>query len=113
MKKIRLLKQFLKGNGAAYVAGLVFMVLGLLLGLVNTFIIGVVIDSVIGSVATEGIVYKGMELLGGKEHLLQNLWICGLLLVAFSVINGISMYFFRKYSAIASEIGRASCRERV
>ena len=103
MKKIGLLKQFLKGNGAAYVAGLVFMVLGLLLSLVNTFIIGVVIDSVIGSVVPEGIVYKGMELLGGKEHLLQNLWICGLLLVSFSVVNGISMYFFRKYSAIASE----------
>lgn len=103
MKKIGLLKQFLKGNGVAYVAGLIFMIIGQLLSLANTFIIGVVIDSVIGEILPEGIAYKGLSLLGGKEHLMQNLWICGLVLVLFSVINGIFMFLSRKYSAIASE----------
>ena len=103
MKKIGLLKQFLKGNGVAYVAGLIFMIIGQLLSLANTFIIGVVIDSVIGEILPEGIAYKGLTLLGGKEHLMQNLWICGLVLVLFSVINGIFMFLSRKYSAIASE----------
>ena len=53
MKKIGLLKQFLKGNGVAYVAGLIFMIIGQLLSLANTFIIGVVIDSVIGEILPE------------------------------------------------------------
>ncbi|MFA5341704.1 MAG: ABC transporter transmembrane domain-containing protein, partial [Clostridia bacterium] len=103
MKKIGLLKQFLRGNGIAYTAGLVFMIIGQLLSLANTFVIGIIIDSVIGEILPKGIAYKGLQLLGGKEHLMRNLWICGLVLVFFSVINGIFMYFSRKYSAVASE----------
>jgi len=103
LKKIKLLKQFLRGNGFAYIAGIVFMIVGQLLSLANTFVIGVIIDSVIGEILPEGIAYKGLQLLGGKEHLMRNLWICGLVLVFFSVLNGIFMYFSRKYSAMASE----------
>jgi len=79
------------------------MIIGQLLSLINTFIIGVIIDSVLDSVDVTGITAKGMAMLGGREHLLSNLWICGLVLVAFSVLNGVFMYFSRKYSAIASE----------
>lgn len=103
MKKYRLLKQFLRGNKAAYIAGIVFMIIAQLLSLVNTFIIGVVIDSVIGDILPEGIAYKGLQLLGGKEHLMHNLWICGLVLVFFSAFEGVFMFLSRKYSAIAGE----------
>ena len=103
MKKYKLLKQFLRGNKAAYIAGIVFMIIAQLLSLVNTFIIGVVIDSVIGDILPEGIAYKGLQLLGGKEHLMYNLWICGLVLVFFSAFEGVFMFLSRKYSAIAGE----------
>ena len=103
MKKLGLLKQFLRGNGTAYTAGIVFMIIGQLLSLANTFVIGVIIDSVIGEILPEGIAYRGLLILGGRDHLMQNLWICGLVLVSFSVINGIFMFLSRKYSAIASE----------
>ena len=74
-----------------------------MLSLVNTFIIGVVIDSVIGDILPEGIAYKGLQLLGGKEHLMHNLWICGLVLVFFSAFEGVFMFLSRKYSALAGE----------
>lgn len=103
MRKFKLLLQFIKGNGVAYTLGIVCMIIGQLLSLINTFIIGVIIDSVLDSVSVTGITAKGMAMLGGREHLLDNLWICGLVLVAFSVLNGVFMYFSRKYSAVASE----------
>lgn len=103
MKKFKLLLQFLKGNEGAYFAGALFMVIGQILGLINTVVIGVVIDSVLGNKIPEGLIFKVFNLLGGREHLMMNLWICGLVLIFFSTLNGIVIFLSRRYSAISSE----------
>ncbi|MFO7637415.1 MAG: ABC transporter ATP-binding protein [Clostridia bacterium] len=114
MHKLKLLTSFMKGGKAAYIISMASMAIAMVVSLVNPLIIRLAVDSIIGDQLPEsaGLILRIYNHFG-REILLANLWICGLFLVSFSILNGFFMYFARKYTAVVSEKIAMSMRMRL
>lgn len=106
MEKMKLLISFMKGTLTSYVIAIVFIFISTAVALMNPLVIKIAIDSILGDVPPQlpDFLLTWYENIGGKSYLLENLWLCGLLLVMLSLVNGILSYFYRKNVATASEI---------
>jgi len=95
----------MRGNRLLYFGSIIFVGLATLLSLVSPLIMRFTLDNVIYG--------KSMELpafldrivvgLGGIDGLRRNLWICGLALLAITIVNGVFQFIKGRWSAAASE----------
>ncbi|MFO7611282.1 MAG: ABC transporter ATP-binding protein [Clostridia bacterium] len=105
MKKFKLLISFMKGTLAAYTTAILLIFISIAVSMMNPLVIKITMDSIIGEAAPSlpPLVMGWFEDIGGRSYLVQNLWLCGLILVALSLVNGILSYFYRKNVAASSE----------
>jgi len=88
-----------------YAGAVVVTAFSALLSLMPTLVVRTTVDSIIGNKPMD-IPYWMEDVilrLGGRDVLAHNLWICGLFLLAISLINGAAMYMRGKWTAQASE----------
>lgn len=102
MKK---LLKLIRGNRLLYVAAILSIAASTFIAMLEPMIIKVTIDSIIGNnpIAAPAPIEKLIELVGGKEVLWRNLWICSLCLVALTTTRGIFLFLRGKLSSQAAE----------
>lgn len=113
MKKFLMLWSFMKGSRLLYIGAVVSIGLAALLSVWIPLVIRVTIDSVIGGkpVEVSGWLQFLIGWAGGTETLARNLWICGLVIVLLTLLNGLFLYFKGKWSAVAAESIAKNMRE--
>ncbi len=114
-KKINLLLSFIKGNRRNYIIAILFMILATMTSLINPLIIKLAVDSVIDKqpVSLTGVFLSMFNNIGGRDVLINNLWILGCLLILISVFNGIFNFLSKKYIAIVSERTAKNMRNKL
>lgn len=115
MEKLRLLWNFLKGTKLFYLGALLSVFLSTGFSMVTPLVLGLVIDSIIGDKPMDvpHWIASWIESLGGRSMLVQNLWICGLVLLLLTTGEGLFQFLRRRWSAIASESIARNIRERL
>lgn len=105
LSRWQLLWSLMKGNRMRYAGAIIATAFSALFSLIPTLVIRTTVDSIIGDkpMAVPNWVKDLVYLLGGKDVLFHNLWICGLVLLFISIINGALLYMRGKWTAQASE----------
>lgn len=115
MRNLKLLHTFLNGNRLVFLAAMLSICISSLFSTVIPMVVKITIDSVIGNkpfnlpAGVMGLI----RAMGGREYLISNLWVCGLILIAFTLGNGVFMYLRGKLAAVASENSGKSLREKL
>ncbi|WP_425447152.1 ABC transporter ATP-binding protein [Dethiothermospora halolimnae] len=115
MKKIRLLWDFMKGNRLIYVGAVLSIGLATLFTILIPIVIRTTIDSIIGDKPFD-LPDWGLDIityLGGKESLMDKLWLCTIALVGLTILRGIFLFLKGKWSAVASESIAKNMREKL
>jgi len=112
MKK---LIELTKGNRLLYVVAILAIAVATFIAMLEPIVIKVTIDSVLGNkpIDLPELPQKLIMLVGGKEVLLRNLWICALSLVILTCIRGIFLFLSGNFSARAAENIARNIRVRI
>ncbi len=115
MKNCKLISKIMKGNKFLYIGAIISIGLATFFSVLIPLVLRIVIDSIIGDepldITTWGL--NIINMFGGKSILLQNLWICALILVGLTILQGIFLYTKGKWSAVASESIAKNIREKL
>lgn len=105
MKRFKLLIKLMRGNRLLYFGSIIFVGLATLLSLVSPLIMRFTLDNVIygKSIELPAFLDRIVVGLGGIDGLRRNLWICGLALLAITIVNGVFQFVKGRWSAAASE----------
>lgn len=100
-----MLWDYMRGNRLKYFGAIISTGISTGLSLVPPLVIKNTIDSIIGEKPLEAPLWviNTVEKIGGRSVLAKNIWICGIVLVAVTLINGIFQYTKGKWCAEASE----------
>lgn len=95
----------MRGNRLLYFGSIIFVGLATLLSLVSPLIMRFTLDNVIygKSIELPAFLDRIVVGLGGIDGLRRNLWICGLALLAITIVNGVFQFVKGRWSAAASE----------
>lgn len=95
----------MRGNRLLYFGSIIFVGLATLLSLVSPLIMRFTLDNVIygRSIELPALLDRIVVGLGGIDGLRRNLWICGLALLAITIVNGVFQFVKGRWSAAASE----------
>lgn len=113
MKNSKLLWNFMKGNRLKYIGAIVSVGFAIFFSTLAPLVIRTTIDSILGGNPMElpDLGVKVVNFLGGKSILVQNIWICSLLLIIITLIKGIFLFLKGKWSASAAENIAKNMRE--
>lgn len=102
MKKII---QLTKGNRLLYFAAIVSIGIASFIAMIEPMVIRVTIDSIIQNnpLQLPKPIMKLVQIVGGREVLWGNIWICSLFLVSLTCVRGIFLYLKGRISAQAAE----------
>jgi ATP-binding cassette subfamily B protein len=102
-------------NKIKYLLSIISTGLAVAFSLTVPLILQVIIDYVLVGKEVEGNIFieKLFGSLGGSSFLINNLWVCGILIIVITIIQGIFLYFKGKLSAEASEDVAKNLRERL
>lgn len=105
MKTFKYLMKFMKGNKLLYIGAILSVGMATLFTTAGPLIIRLTIDSIIGNepLTAPRWVLSGIESIGGKTVLAQNLWACSIVILLLTIGRGLFLYFKGKWSAVASE----------
>ena len=104
MKEFKKLWPFAQGYKLIYLMGMISIVIAQAFNTIGPLIISTAVDSIIGGQPiTSNIIYKVVELFGGRDFLSRNLWIIGIIIVANTALRGIFLYYKNTLSSKASE----------
>jgi ATP-binding cassette subfamily B protein len=105
LKRFKLLIKLMRGNRLLYFGSIIFVGLATLLSLVSPLIMRFTLDNVIygRSMELPAFLDRIVVGLGGIDGLRRNLWICGLALLAITIVNGVFQFVKGRWSAAASE----------
>ena len=104
MKEFKKLLPFSHGFRLMYFLGMISIIVSQLFNTIGPLIIRTTIDSIIGSEPiTSEAIQSVVSFLGGKEYLIQNLWILGLLIVLNTGLRGLFLYFKNILSSKTAE----------
>lgn len=115
MKTSKRLWEFLQGNKLIYLGAIFSIAVATFISTLEPLVIKTTIDSIIGDKSLQtsqffkDIIYK----IGGKSTLVQNLWLCSLVLISLTAVRGIFLFLRGKLSAKASENIAKNMRERL
>lgn len=115
MNNLKLLWSFMKGNRLMYFGAIISIGLATLFSFFSPLVIRLTIDSIIGGkeINAPSIVLRLIEAVGGTSMLAKNLWICGLLLILLSALNGIFTFLKGKWTAVAAETTARNIRNKL
>ncbi len=101
----KVVRLMMKGNNWGLVLASVLLVVAIAASYCGPILVSFTVDYVIGSEEANLPVFimNFVESNGGREFLRNNLYICALALVLFTLINGLATFGRRYYTAIASE----------
>ncbi|MBN1327530.1 MAG: ABC transporter ATP-binding protein, partial [Candidatus Cloacimonetes bacterium] len=107
--KMIILWNFMKGNRNLYLISIIAIGAATFIGFLWPLLLRITVDSIIGDKPLQGMgwlqpaVNELIEFLGGTDGLKGTLWKCSLLLMIFTIFQGLFLYFKGKWSAVASE----------
>jgi len=105
----------MKGKRLLYFGAIISIGFATMFSFLSPLIIRLTIDSIIGGkeINAPSMIVNMIEKIGGTGMLARNLWICGLVLILLSVLNGIFTFFRGKWSAVASESTARGIRNKL
>lgn len=102
--EFRLLFRFFKGYGLTYALAIISTAVSALLSLATPLLVKITIDNVIGDNPVGITLLDSLfRALGGRDFLINNLWIMGVAIVLLTILNGFAMYARGKLASKASE----------
>jgi ATP-binding cassette subfamily B protein len=113
MKKIKLLKQFMKKNMLRYFTAIICSGIAVLVSIFNPLVISFTVDSLIG-MEPMNLPRWLMRLVtdfGGKEALAQKLWIPGVIYISLTLLSGLFQYLRGRGIAISTESAAKKIRD--
>ncbi|NLN64863.1 MAG: ABC transporter ATP-binding protein [Clostridiaceae bacterium] len=113
MKRIKILRQFMKRNLLRYFTAILFSGIAVLVAVINPMIFSFTVDSVIGN-ETMMLPDWLMTLVtnyGGRETLMQKLWILSLIYIGLTLITGVFQYLKGRWVSISVENGAKKIRD--
>ena len=105
MRTVTFIFRRLRGSRILYATVMLMVVVSALMTLLTPYIIRIIVDFVLSDKLNEApeIVTRMIAYVGGVGYLRANLWICGLIIIGSTLLNGVTMYFQGKLRAMASE----------
>ncbi len=115
MKNFNLLWNYMNNNKIKYLLSIIATGLAVAFSLTIPLILQVVIDYILVGKEVEGNIFveRLFGFLGGSSYLIDNLWICGILIILITVVQGVFLYYKGKLSAEASEDVAKNLREKL
>ena len=115
MKNFNLLWNYMNNNKIKYLLSIIATGLAVAFSLTIPLILQVVIDYILVGKEVEGNIFveRIFGFLGGSSYLIDNLWMCGVLIIIITAIQGVFLYYKGKLSAEASEDVAKNLREKV
>ena len=105
----------MRQNLSCYIGAMIATAMIVLIGFLTPILLAETIDSVLGTHPSTlpEFVLRPIRALGGRQFLVDHLWILGLVLVALNLINGVFTYMKGRLNAVASENIALTLRERL
>lgn len=111
-----LCKEFMKGNLSRYIGSIIGVLAGVAVSFLTPLILEETIDGVIGQkrpLRMPASLLRWVEARGGRQYLVENLWILALVLVFFYVLSAVIQYLRSRWVAQASEDIAKNMRDRL
>jgi len=115
-RKIQLIRSFLQGSIRLYVGAILAVAVAVLVSLVTPLVLAETIDAVIGAkrpLNLPGFLGRLVADRGGRDYLVQNLWIMALILITLSIVNGVFQYLRGLWTAQASNAVSKNMRDKL
>jgi ATP-binding cassette, subfamily B, bacterial len=105
VKSLKLLWNSMKGNRLLYLGAIISIGFATMFSFFSPLVIRLTVDSIIGGKKLDAPAFmvKIVEAVGGTSVLVQNLWICGLMLILLAIINGLFTFLKGSWTAVAAE----------
>jgi len=115
MKKINMMKQFMEKNVLRYIFAILFSGVAVLISIFNPLIISFTVDSIIGSepIKLPEWLMKTVTDFGGKEVLVDKLWILGLIYVLLTLFAGLFQYLRGRWISVSTENAAKKIRDTI
>jgi ATP-binding cassette subfamily B protein len=116
LQQLKLLWHFMQGSRVLYFGAILAVGLATIFGLITPLILRTTIDSIIGDkpmIHMFSWLHSIIESIGGKDVLMQNLWICSLTIIVLAIAEGLFMYLKGKWSALAAETTAQHIRDKL
>lgn len=115
MRNFKLLLNFIKGNGIMFVGAGLSVCIAAIFSTLLPLVIKTVIDSIIGDKPMDLPLWVVdiIQAIGGRGWLVENLWICGLVIIVFTGMHGLFLYLKGRLVAMTSENSAKSLREKI
>lgn len=113
MKKLRHMKNFMKGNILKYFAAIIFSGIAVVFSIISPMVISFTVDSVIGDEPMDlpGWLMKMVLDFGGRDALRKNMWVLGLLFVLLTLLTGVFQYVKNRWFAVSTENAAKNIRD--
>ena len=115
-KRLNLCLEFMKGTRLKYIGSILTVVIAVAVAFISPLLLSEIIDSVIGTtkpLSLPGPIQGWLDARGGRDFLVNNMWIVALVLVGINVLNGLVMFLRGKWTAQASESIAEKMRNRL
>ena len=114
-RPLKVLWRAMSGVRSVFALAFACVVLAALASLVDPLVIRFTLDSVLSRTAPDlpAFLLPLLSGLGGTSFLARNLWLCGLALLAASLVNALFSFFRGSLSAVAAERTSKNLRDRL
>ena len=114
-KPLQAMLALMRQNLSCYIGAMIATAMIVLIGFLTPIVLAETIDSVLGTHPSTlpEFVLRPIRALGGRQFLVEHLWILGLVLVALNLINGVFTYLKGRLNAVASENIALTLREQL
>lgn len=104
-RRAQLIGEILHGKWPYYLGAVFAQSMNVLIGFITPLVFSFTLDNILGNepINAPYWVENLITSLGGKSYLAQNLWLCSLLIVTLSILNGLFQFMNGRCSAMASE----------
>ncbi len=105
-----MVRTFLKGNASRYFGSIGAVIVNVAISFLTPLVLAETIDGIIGQTRP---LSGWAEKLGGREFLIHNLWIMGLMMLILAVLGGLFQFLRGRWMAEASESIAKNMRDRL
>lgn len=115
-RKLRLMRRFMKGQFTRYFAAILAMAASVGISFLTPLVLAETIDAIIGQkrpIALPEPLFGWVNQMGGRDFLLNNLWIMALCLLLLNLLGGAFQYLRGRMTAQASETIAKGMRDQL
>ncbi len=104
MKEFKKIMPFTKGLKSIYLFGMIAVIISVLFNILRPLVIRTTLDSVFGTSPIESKLMESIvNFFGGRDYLLNHLWIIGIIIILITLARGLFMLIKNLCSSYASE----------